>query len=220
MVGRTLSRPTSHGIQTWTQLRSNFAWFDSYRSRPCGPPSISVCNPSLTLLLSVTLTLLTSQKNGLITVYDVGRGSDALLHSYTTPYALTAPLGSAATHNGCHYVSLTEGTASGVDLHMFQLSSRGGLHQLDCTLAPPQEDTASEPADYSLDVQWSSEVKRLNRVADRMRPEDGPLGRRNGLDVDFSELYQSTYIEPYRSPGHLTFYFQQSSRSTAQSILC
>lgn len=142
----------------------------------------------------MTLTLLTSQKNGLITVYDVGRGSDALLHAYTPAYALTAPLGSATAHDGCHFVSPTESTANGVDLHLFQISNRGGLHQLDCILAPLLEDTTSEPVHYLPSVQWSPEVKKMDKLAARMRPEDGPLSRRNGLEVDFSDLYQSMYI--------------------------
>ncbi|ETW86044.1 hypothetical protein HETIRDRAFT_310014 [Heterobasidion irregulare TC 32-1] len=126
---------------------------------------------------SALLTILTSRKNGLMTVYDVSRETSGLTHTYASPYSLPMPMGPMEQHAGYVFVQPPDGSGR-ESMSMFQLSSHGSVHQLDF-LFSADDSGPKDAMDGFAVIEWSEEVEELGAKAKLMRTEAGPLGSRN-----------------------------------------
>lgn len=113
-----------------------------------------------------------------------------MLHSYAPAYILRAPLAAFHAHDGFQLIPSTKEASV---LHLFQLSNRGGIHQLDCSLSPPGLQDVDP--DHAPSFHWTSDLKKLDKkYRKETQTDDGPLGRRNAHNVDLNEMYRSLFV--------------------------
>lgn len=133
------------------------------------------------------LTSLTSRTNGLITLYDISRSKDSLLHLNTPPYHLWPK---NEDKNPCYGRAFFQHPlASHDDFSMFQLSDRGSILQFGLY--------DSRPSNNRFSVLMSEEMDKLEQRASALFPDDGPLGCRDFSEVDFVSPYDCKPIFPY-----------------------
>ncbi|EGO18664.1 hypothetical protein SERLADRAFT_418850 [Serpula lacrymans var. lacrymans S7.9] len=135
------------------------------------------------------LTLLTSRKNGLISVYDVSRSTDGLLYSGASPHSLL-------THT--YYTARPGHSAvvlpSTTDMSMLHLSSRGSIHRQDFRLVNTR-DTGGTPVTIGDKMfEWSTEVQKLDTKARKLRSDPGPLGARAFSESDLHDAYKKLFL--------------------------
>ncbi|THU87262.1 hypothetical protein K435DRAFT_679866 [Dendrothele bispora CBS 962.96] len=118
-------------------------------------------------------TLLTSRKNSAITIYDVGRSQDGLVHSYGLPYTLSAG-GEDIPFWGQAILQVPESVPS-----LFRLSQRGSIHRIDIVIDNMR----------IHDTEWSPEVHNLDKVSNTLKPDLGPLDRMECSEADLDSLY-------------------------------
>ncbi|KAI0372898.1 hypothetical protein BV20DRAFT_990286 [Pilatotrama ljubarskyi] len=145
------------------------------------------------VMISSPLTFLTSRRNSLITVYDVSRGSDNLVHLYDAPYALPPALRPDGPHLG--YAFFQQATLSGSkSMSIFQLSERGSISLLN--LQRLSKDVAQEtPNSARRRVDWPPDVLKLKEDADAARSDLGPLAGKAHSIVDLQPAYQRLFVE-------------------------
>ncbi|KAF5345305.1 hypothetical protein D9758_008457 [Tetrapyrgos nigripes] len=127
-----------------------------------------------------TRTLLTSGKNDIVTVYDVGRSSDGLLHAYNLPYTLT-PGGERMRFLGQTVLQLPGYTPS-----LFRFCQRGAIYRTD--LKTEEEDSGTFKSD------WSSEVQALDERSNALKPDLGPLSAMEYSEVNMNPHYNSIIV--------------------------
>lgn len=142
---------------------------------------------ALTPLLADPQTLLTSRKNGLMSVYDVSRSEDGLIRSGTLAYSVPSISGHDTRSAGYsllqHPITSSSHPAA---VTMYQLTDRGSIHGLELDLA--EKMSKKEPREK---VQWSSGV---NNLAKRTISQIiGPQEWRNKTKVDLSLAYRRKY---------------------------
>ena len=130
-----------------------------------------------------------SKRTGLISVYDVSRAQDKLVHVNVQPYCLS-PVTSHQNPN-IKFTSHTlfqHSTMRDSDVKIFQLSPQGSIYHLGATLSDELEDHDSlrgeEPS-----CQWNEAVKHLHAKATGLGPDLGPLAAREHSDVNFQPAY-------------------------------
>ncbi|TBU65578.1 hypothetical protein BD310DRAFT_864379 [Dichomitus squalens] len=138
------------------------------------------------------LTFLTSRRNSLVTVYDVSRDSENLVHMYGSPYALPPLVRPDGPHSGFAFYQQPSLVGS-KHISLLQLSERGGLSLLNldhisADATPPE--TSIEHRRY----QWTPEVHQLGKEADAKRIGGGPLAGRVHSVVDMRPAYQRLFM--------------------------
>jgi hypothetical protein len=134
----------------------------------------------------VPLSLLTSMRTGLVTVYDVSPGQDGLVRVHTPPYC-TTPTISYPDLPFAGYTFLRQPPTRHSDIDIFQLSS-GGIYQLKARLS-------SEPGGDDLRInkgsfQWSDNMKELQVKTRHLNADLGSLTEREYTDIDFRSVYE------------------------------
>lgn len=137
------------------------------------------------------LTFLISQKTGLVTVYDVARSDDNLLHINFPPYSLPPTPGFTVPRGGYSFFRHPS-DHSYTDVSLFHLSERGHIDRLD--LHVPRDGHTSAIVEASSQLEWSNDVKMLNMQSANLRADFGTLGSREFLQVDFSPSYKSERV--------------------------
>ncbi|PBK78301.1 hypothetical protein ARMSODRAFT_874096 [Armillaria solidipes] len=128
------------------------------------------------------LTFLTSRKNGLVQVYTVSRSSEnGLIHANGLPYCLTSATDFEDSLTGQLFA---HHPYRGWDqsFSLLRLSRRGAIQMIE--LGHSEEIETLTP-----NFEWSNDVKELDLNASTLRPDIGPLGSREYMEVDFSEMY-------------------------------
>ena len=153
---------------------------------------------SLMLFCVAPLTLLTSRRNGLVTVYDVSASQNGLLHVNTAPYCLS----SAPCHN-IEQVLLRRSKDSVSLLRMFE---RGNVHSMDVNFTAEGDGTIPSGSQH-LAVVWSKSIREMQTRSTDICPEVGPRGARDTHQVDFRPTYERMLHHPFfhfvltQSPG-------------------
>jgi len=117
---------------------------------------------------------LTSRRNAVVTVYDVGRSSEGLLHAYNVPYVVPADR-EDAPFLGQAILQLPGFAAS-----LFRLSSQNSIYRTDLTSA----DAMRVPT-----FEWSPEVHDLDKTSNSLKPHLGPLDTMEYAEADLGPLY-------------------------------
>jgi hypothetical protein len=134
-------------------------------------------------------TLLTSCRNALVTVYDVSRSDDHLIHVNNPPYPLPSVLGCNEMHAG-HVLVRHPSYPNNTQVGLFRLCERGSIHHV--TLRNPVEDEdISATTDHCKNYEWSEDVEELQRQSVRLRPYVGPSGARYFTEVNLRAVYES-----------------------------
>ncbi|SJL00535.1 uncharacterized protein ARMOST_03848 [Armillaria ostoyae] len=137
------------------------------------------------------LTFLTSRKNGLVQVYTVSRSSEnGLIHANGLPYCLTSATDFEDSLTGQLFA---HHPYRGWDqsFSLLRLSRRGAIQMIE--LGHSEEIETLTP-----NFEWSNDVKELDLNASTLRPDIGPLGSREYMEVDFSEMYHHLFVERTR----------------------
>lgn len=131
---------------------------------------------------SAPLTFLTSRKNGMVQVYTVSHSSEnGLIHANGLPYCLTSATDFEDSLTGqlfAHHPYLGWDQS----FSLLRLSRRGAIQMIE--LGHSDEIETLTP-----NFEWSDDVKELDFNASTLRPDIGPLGNREYMEVDFSEMY-------------------------------
>lgn len=136
---------------------------------------------------SQPLTFLTSKRTGLVSVYDVSRGEDDLVH-------MNAPsrcLPSITPHDGLPVAGwnlLKHPFTDPSHLDIFHLSSRGGISRLH-TRFHADGDADPSTSGFSQGFVWNDDVKEL-AGANLAVTESDRLAERETLMVDLGPAYQ------------------------------
>jgi hypothetical protein len=132
-------------------------------------------------------TFLTSHQNGLVTVFDVSRSNDGLIHSNAAPYSLPHTSGYYTRHTG-HLLLQHPSNPSNTSTTIYQLSDRGSIHCLDLDFGPVSRIKTEGQA-----CEWSADVHSLAEAAN-IHPDAGSLGSQAASEVDLNLAYQSEAI--------------------------
>ncbi|KAJ6510161.1 hypothetical protein C8R47DRAFT_784787 [Mycena vitilis] len=127
------------------------------------------------------LTMLSSRKNGLLTIYDVARSAGTMAGLQTSPYCLTTSVGGGIQkgHNILRHPS--EQASSPVTF--FRLSEAGSMNAFQLSLGD-----VGEPS-----FDWSDDVKRLHALSPLLREEISLLGSPDPETVDMSPAYEHIF---------------------------
>ena len=104
-----------------------------------------------------------------MTVYDVSRSDDQLIHVNVLPYALPAVLDCDDTHTGQVLFSHL-GDRGTTKIDLFRLCERGNIHRV---TIPTSGDTGI--AATGDDFEWSEDVKELSHQAAKLSQYVGTL---------------------------------------------
>ncbi len=130
-----------------------------------------------------------SRKNSLVTVYDVSRDTENLVHMHGSPYALPSIVHPDGPHLG--FAFYQQPTLVGTKhIGLFQLSERGSVSHLN--LDHVFTDTAIS-ATGPRRADWTPEVKALGETADATHVDQGPLAGRVHSVVNMQPAYHSEY---------------------------
>ncbi|KAI6045703.1 hypothetical protein EDC04DRAFT_2558982 [Pisolithus marmoratus] len=135
------------------------------------------------------LVLLTSRKNGLVTVYDVSRGTDNLVHSNSPPSCLPwdKPLYTAYTG----YTAVASPCMS--KMSFLRLTHQGSIYQQDIHIATGDEIPTFTEGNRVV-REWDADVDKLDQQARDLHPDAGPVGGRHFTEVNFRGIYESWYL--------------------------
>ncbi|KAG8217857.1 hypothetical protein J3R82DRAFT_6023 [Butyriboletus roseoflavus] len=140
-------------------------------------------------LSGASLSLLTSRRNGFVTLYDVNRGSDDLLHCNSIPSCLP--------HNGPTFTAY-DGHAlvaspSDVELTFLRLCQRGSIHRQDIRVTRSDEDHPGSPQEGHVIHQGDEYVQTLEKQADGLQVDFGPAGGRHYTEVNLRGAYEKIF---------------------------
>jgi len=129
-------------------------------------------------------TFLTSRKNGLVTIYDVSRSDDGLIHSNVPAYSIP-PVSSYYTPNTGHLLFRHTSNQSKTATTMYQLSERGSIHCLDLDFPPIGQLRREREC-----CEWSEDVQSLEETAN-VSSDMGLMASQVASKVDLHLAYQS-----------------------------
>ena len=136
-----------------------------------------------------SLIILTSRRNGLLTVYDISSDHSGLIHNHVSPYHIPSPLRSHDAHLGYRFFQSPFGTHS-QEVSGFQLSNQGSVHQVDYLLQSGGFH-AYNPLHHATSAEWSQKLRDIDRRATSPRPVVGSLDARSGRAFDFRPIHNS-----------------------------
>lgn len=136
---------------------------------------------------SLPVTFLISKRTGLVSVYDVSRGEDDLVHMNAPSHCLP----SITPHGGLPVVGWNIFKHPLMDpshLDVLHLSSRGDINRLHAQF---RSDGEADPAasDHNQGFIWNDEVKEFASTSLAVEGQDR-LTEREGLTVDLGPAYQ------------------------------
>ncbi|KAI0647297.1 hypothetical protein C8Q79DRAFT_958760 [Trametes meyenii] len=152
------------------------------------------------IMIGSPVTLLTSRRNSLVTVYDVSRGIDNLVHLNGSPYSLPSVLCPDGPH--CGYAFFQQPTIAGSkQLSIFQLSERGSLSLLN--LQKTSDDIVTESSGrVPRRTEWPTDVATLGGEVEAAPPNLGPLATRSHNVVTLDSAYKRLFM--HRRENDLT----------------
>jgi hypothetical protein len=149
---------------------------------------------SLTKCL-IGLTLLTSQNDVLVTVYDVSRSVGQLVHMNNLPYCLSPDEGAGTS---CISSILVQHPQSSYEnVFLVRLSDEGRLQYVNLAIPGLSKDSV-------VNTWWSADVEELDAQTHCLRPDVSPLGAQDFSEIDFHLPYDG---ECSRYSLVLSFFF-------------
>lgn len=133
-----------------------------------------------------------SRKNSLVTVYDVSRDTENLVHMHGSPYALPSAVHPDGPHFG--FAFYQQPTLVGTKhISLFQLSERGSvsLLNLDHVFTDIASREMSPAAPRRTD--GTPEIQALGEAADSTHSDQGPLAGRAHIVVNMQPAYHSKH---------------------------
>ncbi|TFK42498.1 hypothetical protein BDQ12DRAFT_278405 [Crucibulum laeve] len=137
-----------------------------------------------TVFIGTPLTLLSSRRNGLLTVYDVSRSDDNLVHVNVPPYSLTSDKGTNEPHTGQAFVQYLPHLKSGIA--RFTTSERGEILCQDLYAPDPRKQ-------IDIQLERSSDLQALEIEAAKFHPDVGPLGMRDHSQINLFPTYDQIF---------------------------
>ena len=131
-----------------------------------------------------------SRKNSLVTIYDMSRDSENLVHMHGPSYALPPIVQPDGPHLG--FAFYQQPTLVGTKhISLFQLSERGSVSLLN--LDHVFTDTTSQEISITTSrrASWPPEVQALGEAADASSVDQGPLSGRAHNVVNLQPVYRS-----------------------------
>jgi hypothetical protein len=117
-----------------------------------------------------------------VTVYDVSRSDDQLIHVNALPYALPAVLDCDDMHTGqILFPHLGDRGTTKIDL--FRLCERGNIHRV---TIPTSDDTGVAATGDGFE--WSEDVKELSYQSAKLSPYVGTLEERDLVEENVHSL--------------------------------
>ncbi|KAG2157238.1 hypothetical protein DEU56DRAFT_845237 [Suillus clintonianus] len=169
-------------------------------------------NVKVVQLDSGPLTFLSSLKNGLVTIYDVSRGNDNLIHSHSVPTFLPhdGDMG-APDSESAFFVQPDRST-----LLLLRLSGQGSFHCQDFAVCHNGIDILPRQTS-GTSHDWSADVQKLAQRAKELQPQYGPLSARHFSEFNLRTAYQKIFItgnatEQTASEGGLAAMTDKSSQ--------
>ncbi|RDB20957.1 hypothetical protein Hypma_011691 [Hypsizygus marmoreus] len=136
-----------------------------------------------TIPLPTASTMVTSRRNGMVTVYDVSRPDGDLIHLNTPPYCLLPEKGVSAPHLGQTFVGHPLDTDLKV-YNLIRLSERGSLSHVDL------RSSDSSPGS-TFETLWTTEVKQLEKSLLPTSPI--PFENQDFTETDLIDAYDSLF---------------------------
>lgn len=152
---------------------------------------LSLASQSVHLSMnSASFSLLTSRRNSFVTLYDVSRESDGLLHCNSVPSCLP--------HNGPVFTAY-DGHAlaalpSDTELAFFRLCQRGSIHRQDIRITRADEDQPRSVQGRRVTHQWDEGVQKLEKQASQLQIDFGPAADRHYTEVNLRGAYESSLL--------------------------
>ncbi|KAI6028664.1 hypothetical protein F5J12DRAFT_903607 [Pisolithus orientalis] len=134
------------------------------------------------------LVLLTSRKNGLVTVYDVSRGTDNLVHCNSPPTCLSWDRPLYTAHTGHTAVA----TPCMSKMSFLRLTHQGSIYQQDIHITTGNQTQAFKEGNRVV-REWDADVEKLDRQSRDLRPDPGPVGGRHFTEVNFRGVYERIF---------------------------
>ncbi|KAG1754620.1 hypothetical protein EDB19DRAFT_1892579 [Suillus lakei] len=135
------------------------------------------------------LTFLSSLKNGLITIYDVSRGNDNLIHCHSIPSSLPHDENMGASESeSTFFVQPDRSTFS-----LLRLSGQGSLHCQDFAVCRNGTDVLPRQTS-GTSHEWSADVQKLAQRAKELQPQYGPLSARHFSELNLRTAYQKIFF--------------------------
>ena len=155
------------------------------------------------LMFPASLSLLTSRRNGLVSLYDVSRGTDGLLHCNSNPFCLPQAEPVFMAYNGDALVALP----SNERLMFLRLCRRGSIYRQDIGVARSlDEDQPGSLQHNHVTHRWDEDILTLEKCASELQSDFGPAGGRHFSEVNFRGAYESM---SYRAQNQICSYNQQ-----------
>lgn len=158
------------------------------------------------------LTFLSSLKNGLITIYDVSRGNDNLIHCHSVPTSLP--------HDGDMGVSESESSffvqPDRSTVSLLRLSGQNSLHCQDFAVYHNGMDVLPRQTS-GTSHEWSADVQKLAQRAKELQPQYGPLSARHFSELNLRTAYLKVFVtrdvkEQAASEGEFTVMIDKLSQ--------
>ncbi|TFK76304.1 hypothetical protein BDN72DRAFT_873880 [Pluteus cervinus] len=134
---------------------------------------------------------LSSQKNDLITIYDIETADTNHISLRTSPYCLPAVNGYNSVYTGRTILSYS---TNKLNATMFSLSEWGSLHALD--VQDPELDVKEY---FPTIVEWSEEVKTLHLKSGGLLADTGPRGSQQVMRVDLTGAYDRAFRQHFKA---------------------
>ena len=141
---------------------------------------------SLLNLLGLT-SLLTSRKNGLVTVYDVNRGTDNLVHCNSPPICLPWDKPMFTKCTGHAVVASPCGSA----MSLLRLTAQGSIHRQDIRVFTGLQAKSQPASEDALAYEWDANVQNLDEKAKDLSPLFGLGLGRYFTELDLRAPYES-----------------------------
>ncbi|KAG1827154.1 uncharacterized protein BJ212DRAFT_1443298 [Suillus subaureus] len=158
------------------------------------------------------LTFLSSLKNGLITIYDVSRGNDNLIHCHSIPTSLPHDEDMGASGSESTFFVQPDRTT----FSLLRLSGQGSLHCQDFAVCRNGMDVLPRQTS-GTSHEWSADVQKLAQRARELQPQYGPLSARHFSELNLRTAYQKIFVmggvtEQAASEGELAMMIDKLSQ--------
>ncbi|KAG2054717.1 hypothetical protein BDR06DRAFT_982290 [Suillus hirtellus] len=158
------------------------------------------------------LTFLSSLKNGLITIYDVSRGNDNLIHCHSVPTSLPhdGDMGASESESS-FFVQPDRSTVS-----LLRLSGQNSLYCQDFAVYHNGMDVLPRQTS-GTSHEWSADVQKLAQRAKELQPQYGPLSARHFSELNLRTAYLKVFVtggvkEQAASEGEFTVMIDKLSQ--------
>ncbi|KAF8557295.1 hypothetical protein OG21DRAFT_1601750 [Imleria badia] len=140
-------------------------------------------------LNGASFSLLTSRRNSFVTLYDVSRGSDGLLHCHSIPSCLPHNGPMFTAYDGHALIALP----SDMEFSFFRLCQRGSIQRQDIRVARPDEDEPGSSQEGHVTHRWDEDVQALEKQVNQLQIDFGPAGEKHYIEVNLRGAYENMF---------------------------